>query len=83
MNWHDIELPRGGEYELFTTQGKTYCFDDLGAERITTPPDMFDWIRAQDPTQWRALQDGSDTAFYLKPNMYLAWKLKYGYGPDT
>ena len=73
------QLPRNGRYEIFTNNGLTYCFDDVDFAFIPTPPDMFEWIRSQDPAYWHAMRiaPNSNTALYLQPELYLAWKLKY------
>lgn len=70
-------LPRRGQYELFTFKGITYCYDDPGFGHIATPPDMFEWIRSQDPELWHGLDDGRDVAYYLAPKLYFLWKLKF------
>lgn len=72
-------LPRNGQYEIFTTNGRTYCFDDVDFSHIPTPAGMFEWIRSQDPEYWSAMKidPNSNSALYLKPELYLAWKLKY------
>jgi len=72
-------LPRNGRYEIFTSNGLTYCFDDVDFAFIRTPPGMFEWIRSQDPDYWSPMwiTPDSNTALYLKPELYLAWKLKY------
>lgn len=72
-------LPRNGQYEIFSCVGVTYCFDDLEFEPIGTPEGMFEWIRAQDPEQWKPVKimPDSNTAFYLTPKLYMMWKLKW------
>ncbi len=72
-------LPRNGQYEIFTRNGRTYCFDDPTFSHIPTPPGMFEWIRSQDPAYWHpmAIIPDSNAALYLQPELYLAWKLKY------
>jgi len=43
-------LPRNNQYEIFSTGGRTYCFDDPSWENyILTKPEIFEWIRNQDP----------------------------------
>ena len=76
---HLGNLPRNGQYEIFTTNNRTYCFDDVDFFHIPTPPGMFEWIRSQDPEYWSPMKvtPDSNTALYLKPELYLAWKLKY------
>lgn len=71
-------MPRGGEYELFTYGGITQCYDDSNIT-INTPDGMFEWIRAQDPAEWRGMIDypTRNTAFYLTPKLYLLWKLRW------
>lgn len=73
------QLPRNGRYEIFTRNGRTYCFDDPDFYHIPTPAGMFEWIRSQDPEYWSPLSVNtqSNVAFYLAPELYLAWKLKY------
>jgi hypothetical protein len=72
-------LPRNGQYEIFTNNGRTYCFDDPDFAHIPTPPDMFEWIRSQDTAYWHAMKvtPHSNTALYLQPELYFAWKLKF------
>ncbi len=72
-------LPRNGQYELFTYNGVTHCFDDLSLDCIKTPAGMFEWIRNQDPLLWHPLSDNptSNTALYLMPELYVMWKLKW------
>jgi hypothetical protein len=70
-------LPRNGQYELFTYRGRTHCFDEPGVEIVSTP-EMFAWLRSQPEEQCRPF-DHSDVAFYLTPNMYLIWKLRWAY----
>jgi len=71
-------LPRNKQYELFTHNRKTYSFDDLtfGPDPaiINAPSEMFDWLRTQ--PDCRPL-DESNTAYYLTPELYLIWKLKW------
>lgn len=72
--------PRGGVYELFTTNNKTYCFDDPdfdGYPAIIDPdPEMFEWLRSQSTHLCRQM-DKSDVAYYLVPELYIIWKLRY------
>jgi len=71
-------LPRNGQYELFTHNGKTYSFDDpdLGTPALVNPPPaMFEWLRSQ--SGCRTFDRCSHTAFYLTPQTYLLWKLKW------
>lgn len=72
-------LPRNGQYEIFTNNNLTYCFDDVDFSFIQTPPGMFEWIRSQDTDYWSPMKiaPDSNTALYLKPELYLAWKLKF------
>lgn len=72
-------LPRNGQYEIFTSNGRTYCFDDVKFTHIPTPEGMFEWIRSQNPDYWKPLSTNpnSNTALYLNPELYLIWKLKY------
>jgi hypothetical protein len=71
-------LPRKGQYELFTHNRKTYCFDDmtLGSEPaiINAPDEMWVWLRSQ--SECRPL-DETNVAYYLSPKLYLMWKLKW------
>lgn len=70
--------PRNGQYELFTHGRKTYCFDDedFGADPalISAPDAMWAWLRDQPGV--RAL-DHTNVAYYLTPQTYLIWKLKW------
>ena len=75
-------LPRNGQYEIFTHGGKTYCFDDCGADMpliVGAPKEMFDWIREQDKELWRPMRDDPDSnvALYLSLELYIMWKLKW------
>ena len=68
--------PRGGQYEIFTHGGKTHCFDDDII--IPTPEGMFEWIRAQDTSLWHGMEEPfNDVAFYLQPELYILWKLRW------
>jgi hypothetical protein len=70
-------LPRKGQYELFINRGKTYCFDDPSFEGILSPPkEMFEWLRSLPIEDCRPM-DHTNVAFYLTPQMYLIWKLKW------
>jgi hypothetical protein len=69
-------LPRNGRYELFTYAGRTRCFDDPDDFCVNVSPEMFEWLRAQ-PAEMCRPMDNSNTAFYLTPEMYLVWKLKW------
>lgn len=72
-------FPRNGQYELFTHNRKTYCFDDsdFGSDPaiINAPDAMWQWLRNQ--TGCRALYAENNVAFYLDPRTYLIWKLKW------
>ena len=68
--------PRNGHYELFTHSGKTHCFDDDIV--IPTPDGMFEWIRSQDTSLWHDMgEDWNNVAFYLQPELYTLWKLRW------
>jgi hypothetical protein len=69
-------LPRKGQYELFSHGMKTHCFDDLDLEAVKSTPEMFEWLRSQDPELCRPMDD-TNVAFYLDPKLYLLWKLKW------
>ena len=69
-------LPRNGRYELFTYGGKTHCFDDLDIDVVKAKPEMFEWLRNQDPELCHSM-DETNVAFYLDPKLYLIWKLKW------
>lgn len=70
--------PRNGQYELFTHGRKTYCFDDEdfgpNPALVSAPDAMWSWLRSQ--PRVRAL-DHTNTAYYLTPQTYLIWKLKW------
>lgn len=73
-------LPRNNQYEIFSTGGRTYCFDDPGWENyILTKPEIFEWIRNQDPSLWHPMIDHPDSnvALYLKPELYILFKIKF------
>ena len=71
-------LPRNGQYELFTHNRKTYCFDDLDFTPepaiINAPEEMWKWLRSQEGCK---PLDDSNTAYYLDPKTYLMWKLMW------
>jgi hypothetical protein len=71
-------LPRKGQYELFTHNRKTYCFDDItfdGMPAIVNAPDeMWAWLRSQSDCK---PMDDSNVAYYLTPRLYLIWKLMW------
>lgn len=74
------DYPRNSRYEIFSTGGRTYCFDDPGWENyIHSTPEMFSWIRSQDPALWSPMEShpDSNTALYLDPKLYLLWKLRW------
>ena len=73
-------LPRRGQYEIFSTGGRTYCFDDPAwVNWIPTTPEIFEWIRSQDPELWQPMQSDPDSnvALYLDPRLYLLFKLRW------
>jgi hypothetical protein len=72
-------MMRGEEYEIFSHNGVTSCYDDPSLDRFSTPQEMFTWIREQDPRLWHGLKNwpNEDCAYYLKPELYLLWKLKW------
>jgi hypothetical protein len=72
-------LPRNGRYEIFSHGGVTNCFDDTDIKAFPTPKGMFEWIRSQDPKLWRPMDSDPDcnVALYLKPELYIFWKLKW------
>jgi len=74
-----MKLPRNGRYEIFSNQGRTYCFDDVDLSHFPTPPGMHEWIRSQDTTEWAPIKTNpeSNTALYLSPKLYLMWKLRW------
>jgi hypothetical protein len=71
-------LPRNGQYELFTHNGKTYSFDDRDIDMpavVNAPSEMFEWLRSQPGCL--SLDNFDNTAFYLTPKTYLLWKLRW------
>ena len=67
--------PRNGQYELFTFNGVTRCYDDPDLEPISNAPEeMFRWLRSQPGVR---PADQYDVAFYLDPPTYLFWRLKW------
>ena len=75
-------LPRNGRYEIFSTGGRTYCFDDPSWENyIHSKQEMFEWIRSQDSKLWNPMDNdpASNVALYLDPKLYILWKLKWYY----
>ena len=73
-------LPRNGRYEIFSTGGRTYCFDDPGWENwVPADPAMFEWIRSQDTLLWSPMKQDPDSnvALYLDPKLYMIWKLRW------
>jgi hypothetical protein len=82
MKKKGLDLPRNGRYELFSTGGRTYCFDDPSWENyIHSNEEMFNWIRSQNPSLWEPMGDNpeSNVALYLDPKLYVLWKLKWYY----
>lgn len=69
------DYPRNGEYELFTFNGVTHCFDDPGSDSVPARPEMFAWLRNQSGAQ---PMDDTDVAYYLEPRTYLLWRLRWG-----
>ena len=73
-------IPRNGQYELFIHGGMTHCFDDTTLEPFKTPSGMFEWLKAQPIEVCRPYPNDEAlkiTAWYLSPEMYLLWKLKW------
>jgi hypothetical protein len=72
-------LPRKGQYEIFIHGGVVHCFDDPSLESQEVDPGtlnkMIRWLEKQDPTICRKYES---YCWYLHPNMYLIWKLKWG-----
>ena len=70
-------FPRNGQYELFTYNGKTFCFDDCsiaGPVIVNAPKEMWIWLRSLEGVR---PMDTTNTAYYLTPETYLLWKLKW------
>ncbi len=72
-------LPRNGQYELFTHNNKTYCFDDGSFDSanpvlINAPQAMWHWLRSMPGV---TAMDHTNVAYYLTPQAYLLWKLKW------
>jgi hypothetical protein len=73
-------LPRNNRYEIFSTGGRTYCFDDPSwTNYIISTSEMFEWIRSQDSALWEPMKNDPDgnVALYLDSKLYLIWKLKW------
>jgi hypothetical protein len=73
-------LPRNNRYEIFSTGGRTYCFDDSSwTNYIISTSEMFEWIRSQDSALWEPMKNDPDSnvALYLDPKLYQIWKLKW------
>lgn len=72
--------PRNGRYELFSFQNKIYCFDDPSLDNIRASDELYDWIRNQDKNLWEPMKRNpeSNVALYLKPELYLLFKLRWG-----
>jgi len=70
-------MPRNGEYELFTYKGTIVCMDDPDIPRIEFSEEIAEWIREQDHLMWRSLSPPNQDIFYLKPKLYMMWKLKW------
>lgn len=70
--------PRNGRYELFTYSRRTYCFDDpdYGPDPaiVNAPNEMWNWLRSQSGC---VPMDDSNIAYYLDPQTYMLWKLRY------
>jgi hypothetical protein len=70
--------PRNGQYELFTHNNKTYCFDDNGMGPdpaiVDAPDEMWAWLRQVDGV---SAHDETNVAYYLTPETYLLWKLTW------
>lgn len=74
-------LPRNGQYELFIYLGKMHCFDDPDLHYVLVNDDMINWLNQQDKRLCRPYKAVSTQTnpccYYLKPEMYLIWKLKW------
>ena len=66
---------RNGQYELFTHNRKTYCFDESSNPIIVNAPEeMWSWLRS---TEGVRPLDETNVAYYLTPEIYLIWKLRW------
>jgi hypothetical protein len=71
-------LPRKGQYEIFIHANVVHCFDDVSLERFYISYDelsrMLNWMRDH-------IEDGcrryEEFVWYLTPDMYLLWKLRW------
>ena len=73
-------LPRNGQYELFMFRGVARCFDDPSVDFVPITNEMVDWLKAQPIEVCRPYPSNETltaTAWYLSPEMYLLWKLKW------
>lgn len=75
MKHTSYHLPRRGQYELFTFNGVTQCYDDPGSDSVPARPEMFVWLRNQSGVR---PMDDTDMAYYLEPATYLLWRLRWG-----
>lgn len=71
-------LPRKGQYELWNHRGWIYCIDDPRQPALEVNEEMFTWLHNLPKSECRPF-DG-DAAFYLTPQAYLMWKLKWAHG---
>lgn len=71
-------LPRNGQYELFIFNNIVHCFDDLLLTEFKISPDdfgkMLGWLQDRIDEGCRRCEDH---VWYLTPNMYLLWKLRW------
>jgi len=72
------QLPRKGQFELFVGISNTvYCFDDPEHQAVPGSEEMFKWLHSLPDTECRPF--AGNAAFYLTPQSYLMWKLKWAY----
>lgn len=73
-------LPRNGQYELFPYRGVVRCFDDPSIDSVPITAAMVDWLKEQPIEACRPYPNDEALkvmAWYLSPEMYLLWKLKW------
>jgi len=70
-------LPRNGEYELFTSAGNIYCFDDKSFKPIQDDDVIHQWIRQQPTNLWRDLKFPFHNVYYLQPELYTWFKIRW------
>lgn len=70
-------MPRNGQYELFIYATLVNCFDDPDFRTFRETPELHEWIQQQPTDLWRTLKPKYNV-YYLQPELYTWFKLRWG-----